>query len=319
MIPTAGAEVSLMMSGWAWIGFGLFLLLMLSADLGIWHRRPRIPRFREAILWSLLWAGLALIFSGGLLFWIGSQTATEFLTAWLIEKSLSIDNVFVFTLIFQSLRVPCELQHRVLFWGVCGALLLRFAMIMAGLELLEAVHWLVYLFGIQLMVAAVGMIRNGGVSQSMRVPWLIRKLQQAVPTTADLCGDRFLLSGPAGWMATPLLWALLMAEWSDLIFAIDSIPVVLSVSRDPFVVFTSNAFAILGLRSLYFAVSGLLERCRNLHYGLAALLGFAGLKMLVSGFMPVPPAVSLAIVLLIILLSLLIFRREAVHIHQAAS
>ena len=307
-----------MMTGWAWVGFGVFLLLMLSADPGIWHRKPRVPGFREAVLWSFVWAALALMFTGGLFLWAGSRTATEFLAAWLIEKSLSIDNVFVFTLIFQAMLVPRELQHRVLFWGVFGALLMRFLMIMAGLELLEKVHWLVYLFGAQLIIAAVGMVRSGGGTQALRVPWVIRRLQLWVPSTSELSGDRFFVRSAGGLLATPLLWALLMAEWSDLVFAIDSIPVVLSVSRDPFVVFTSNAFAIPGLRSLYFAIAGLLDRCRNLHYGLAALLGFAGIKMLLSGFMPVSPAVSLGVILGIILCIALTFRRGAVRIHQVA-
>ncbi|MFM7165309.1 MAG: TerC/Alx family metal homeostasis membrane protein [Planctomycetaceae bacterium] len=307
-----------MITGWAWFFFAAFLLIMLSADLGIWHRKPRTPGFREAVLWSLVWAALALVFSGGLLVWAGGRTATEFMAAWLIEKSLSIDNVFVFTLIFQSLQVPRELQHRVLFWGVFGALLMRFVMILAGLELLEKVHWLVYVFGIQLIIAAVGMMRSGGSVQVLRVPWLIRRLQGWVPSSCELSGDSFFVRSSGRLLATPLLWALLMAEWSDLVFAIDSIPVVLSVSRDPFVVFTSNAFAILGLRSLYFAIAGLLDHCRNLHYGLAALLGFAGVKMLLSGFMPVPPSVSLVVILMIVLCIGLTFRRGAVQIHRAA-
>ena len=302
-----------------WLGvvfFGAFLLLMLSADLGIWHRKPRTLGFREAAIWSVVWAVIALLFSGVLFLWAGGRTATEFMAAWLIEKSLSIDNVFVFTLIFQSLLVPRELQHRVLFWGVFGALLLRFLMIVAGLELLAKVHWLVYVFGIQLIIAALGMIRSGENVQALRVPWLIRQLQNRVSSTSELSGDSFFVRRSGKLLATPLLWALLMAEWSDLVFAIDSIPVVLSVSRDPFVVFTSNAFAILGLRSLYFAIAGLLDRCRNLHYGLAALLGFAGVKMLLSGIMPVAPSVSLAVILMIIFCIGLTFRRGAVQIRQ---
>lgn len=305
-----------MITGWAWFFFAAFLLLMLSADLGIWHRKPRTPGFREAVIWSVVWAVIALLFSGVLFLWAGGRTATEFMAAWLIEKSLSIDNVFVFTLIFQSLLVPRELQHRVLFWGVFGALLLRFLMIVAGLELLAKVHWLVYVFGIQLIIAALGMIRSGENVQALRVPWLIRQLQNRVSSTSELSGDSFFVRRSGKLLATPLLWALLMAEWSDLVFAIDSIPVVLSVSRDPFVVFTSNAFAILGLRSLYFAIAGLLDRCRNLHYGLAALLGFAGVKMLLSGIMPVAPSVSLAVILMIIFCIGLTFRRGGVQIHQ---
>jgi len=268
------------------------------------------------VIWSVVWAVIALLFSGVLFLRAGGRTATEFMAAWLIEKSLSIDNVFVFTLIFQSLLVPRELQHRVLFWGVFGALLLRFLMIVAGLELLAKVHWLVYVFGIQLIIAALGMIRSGENVQALRVPWLIRQLQNRVSSTSELSGDSFFVRRSGKLLATPLLWALLMAEWSDLVFAIDSIPVVLSVSRDPFVVFTSNAFAIPGLRSLYFAIAGLLDRCRNLHYGLAALLGFAGVKMLLSGIMPVAPSVSLAVILMIIFCIGLTFRRGAVQIHQ---
>lgn len=305
-----------MVTGWAWFFFAAFLLLMLSADLGIWHRKSRTPGFREAAIWSVVWAVIALLFSGVLFLWAGGRTATEFMAAWLIEKSLSIDNVFVFTLIFQSLLVPRELQHRVLFWGVFGALLLRFLMIVAGLELLAKVHWLVYVFGIQLIIAALGMIRSGENVQALRVPWLIRQMQNWVSSTSELSGDSFFVRRSGKLLATPLLWALLMAEWSDLVFAIDSIPVVLSVSRDPFVVFTSNAFAILGLRSLYFAIAGLLDRCRNLHYGLAALLGFAGVKMLLSGIMPVAPSVSLAVILMIIFCIGLTFRRGAVQIRQ---
>jgi tellurite resistance protein TerC len=282
---------------WAWVGFLVFLAAMLALDLGVFHRRAHVVRFREAATWSLIWIGLAMLFAGLLQIFTGTRTAFEFLTAYVIEKSLSVDNVFVFALVFASMRVPRECEHKVLFWGVFGALAMRIVMIFAGTALLERFHWLIEVFGLLLLIGAVKMLRGISRQMSADEALVVRLCRRLFPVTKNYHEDRFFVRENGRLAATPLLLVLAFVEWSDLVFAVDSIPAVLAVSRDPFIVFTSNAFAILGLRSLYFALAGMLDRFHYLHYGLAAILGFVGIKMLLMDIWPIPIGVSLGVVM----------------------
>ena len=282
--------------GWAWTGFLVFLLAMLALDLGVFHRRAHVVRFREAVTWSLIWIALALVFAAVLRFMAGSRPALEFLTAYVIEKSLSVDNVFVFAMVFAAMRVPRHCEHKVLFWGVFGALAMRIVMIFAGTALLDRFHWLIHIFGALLLIGAVKMLRGVNRQISPDQTLVVRLCRRLFPVTKDYQEDRFFVRENGRLSATPLLVVLAFVEWSDLVFAVDSIPAVLAVSRDPFIVFTSNAFAILGLRSLYFALAGLMDRFQYLHYGLAGILGFVGIKMLIMDFWPIPTVVSLGVV-----------------------
>lgn len=291
---------------WGWAGFVAFLLIMLALDLGVFHRKSHVVGFREAVVWSCIWAAMAVGFGWLLLMKSGPETATEFVTAWVIEKSLSIDNVFVFALLFTSMRVPRHCEHKVLFWGVFGALLMRVVMIFSGIALMERFEWLIYLFGGCLLVASIRMLLPVSDKSRQQEHVLMRLSRRYLRLTPDYEGDRFFVRRNHVLYATPLFVVLLVVEWSDLVFAVDSIPAVLAVSRDPFIVFTSNAFAILGLRSLYFALAGMMESFRLLHYGLAAILGFVGLKMILVDVYHVPVIVSLCVILTILILSVLL-------------
>ncbi len=292
------------LSLWAWIGFCCFLVGMLALDLGVFHRKAHAVTFREAIAWSLVWISLALGFSWLLLVRSGSQPAMEFLTGYVIEKSLSVDNVFVFALIFAAMKVPKHCEHKVLFWGVFGALTMRVIMIFAGVALIERFHWLVHLFGAFLLIAAWRMIKGPDLSKPLAEHWVVRSCQRWFRVTDEFHEDRFVIRRDGKLWATPLLLVLIFVEWSDLVFAVDSIPAILAISKDPFIVFTSNAFAILGLRSLYFALSGLMEKFRFLKYGLAGVLGFVGVKMMIIDIAPIPVFASLSVVASIALLSI---------------
>ena len=293
------------LSLWAWIGFCCFLLGMLALDLGVFHRKSHVVSFREAIAWSVVWIALAMGFAWLLLLNSGSATAMEFLTGYIIEKSLSIDNVFVFAMLFAAMKVPRYCEHKVLFWGVFGALAMRVIMIVAGVALIQRFHWLVHLFGAFLVIAAWRMMKGPDATREHGDHWVIRTARRFIPVTDDFHGDRFFVRVDGKLWATPLLLVLFFVEWSDLVFAVDSIPAVLAVSKDPFIVFTSNAFAILGLRSLYFALSGLMDKFCYLKYGLAGVLGFVGVKMMLVDIAPIPIAVSLVIVLTIAATSIL--------------
>lgn len=287
------------LSLWAWIGFCGFLMGMLALDLGVFHRKSHVVSFREAITWSVVWISLALGFCWLLYLKSGPSTAMEFLTGYVIEKALSIDNVFVFAMLFAAMKVPRYCEHKVLFWGVFGALAMRVIMIMAGVALIQRFHWLVHLFGAILVIAAWRMLKGPDVSKTPGDHWIVRVARRVFPVTKDFHGDRFFVRQEGKLWATPLLLVLIFVEWSDLVFAVDSIPAILAVSKDPFIVFTSNAFAILGLRSLYFALSGLMDKFCYLKYGLAGVLGFVGVKMMLVDVAPIPVAASLCIVLTI--------------------
>ncbi len=294
-----------------WIGFNAFVLIMLALDLGVFHKNSHVVKMREALTWSGVWIALALIFNLGIyLGWFGPYTAAErpqmaleFLTAYLLEKSLSIDNVFVIALLFSYFAVPEKYQHRVLFWGVLGALVMRAILIFAGISLLERFHWIIYVFGAILIVSGIKMIFHKEKESDPSKNPVLRLTKKLIPVTDTYHGQKFLIRENGKIIATPLFVVLVLIEWTDLVFAVDSIPAVLAVSKNPFIVYTSNVFAILGLRSLYFALSAILPLFRFLNYGLAAILIFVGGKMLVIDFFKMPTAISLGIVGFILLVS----------------
>ena len=283
-------------SMWSWLGFIAFVLAMLALDLGVFHRKAHVVRLREALTWSAVWIALAMVFNLGLYFWGGSKPAMEFLTGYLIEKSLSVDNVFVFAVLFAAFRVPKHCEHKILFWGVFGALLMRAAMIFAGVALIERFHWLIYVFGGFLVLTGLKMLRpNLNPADPQKHP-LIRFCRNIFPVTAEYHDDWFFVRHEGKLWATPLILVLIMVETTDLIFAVDSIPAILAVSSDPFIVFTSNVFAMLGLRALYFALAGMMDKFRYLKYGLAGILTFVGTKMMLVDITPIPIAASLSVV-----------------------
>jgi len=281
-----------------WLGFCAAIASFLALDLGVFNRRAHQVRIREALAWTAAWMSLALVFAGLLWMWMGWHSAGTFLAGYLLEWSLSADNVFVFILLFAHFAVPVAYQHRVLFWGVLGAIVLRLSFILAGSALLERFEWVVYVFGALLLVTAVRFLREGERSRSPADSFVVRLVGRVVPTTPEYRGSRMLVRRDAGrgWVATPLLAVLISIELVDVVFAVDSIPAILALTTDAFIVFTSNALAILGLRSLYFVMAGAVGRFRYLRPALAALLAFVGVKMLLSGVLHIPAAVSLAVI-----------------------
>ena len=290
---------------WVWAGFNVFVLAMLALDLGVFHRQAHVVKLREALTWSAVWIALALVFNVGVYFWAGPKPALEFLTGYLIEKSLSVDNLFVFAVLFAAFRVPENCKHKILFWGVFGALLMRAAMIFAGVALIERFHWLVYVFGGFLVLTGLKMLVSHSHQTAPENHYLLRICRRLFRVTHDYHGDRFLVRQNGLLTATPLLLVLILVEATDLIFAVDSIPAILAVSSDTFIVFTSNVFAMLGLRALFFALAGVMDMFRYLKYGLAAILAFVGTKMLLVDVAPIPIVVSLSVVVGILAISML--------------
>jgi tellurite resistance protein TerC len=285
-----------------WILFNLFVLAMLVLDLGVFNRRAHSYSFREALGWSALWVGLAAGFAVLVYFWHGRAASLEFTTGYLIELSLSVDNLFVFLVIFRFFRVPGELQHRVLFWGILGALITRGFFILAGVGLIRRFHWIIYIFGVLLVWSGIKLLRQGDAEIDPEKNPMLRIFRRWMPVTDDYVGEKFWVRQP-GLYATPLVVVLLVVETTDILFAVDSIPAVLAITLNAFIVYTSNVFAILGLRSMYFAVAGMMDLFQYLHYGLSAVLIFIGGKMLVSHYYTVPTHVALGIVAGVLLLS----------------
>ncbi len=290
---------------WGWVSFNAFVLAMLALDLGVFHRQAHLVKLAEALTWSAIWIALAMAFNVGVYYWAGPKHALEFLTGYLIEKSLSVDNLFVFAMLFAAFRVPADCKHKILFWGVFGALLMRAAMIFAGVTLIERFHWLVYVFGGFLVLTGLKMLVSRAEPADPQNSLLIRICRRLFRITKDYHEDRFIVRQAGQLSVTPLLLVLVLVEGTDLIFAVDSIPAVLAVSSDPFIVFTSNVFAMLGLRALYFALAGIMDLFRYLKYGLAAILAFVGTKMLLVDVAPIPIAASLAIVVGILATSII--------------
>src|SRR5512145_2334021 len=285
---------------WLWVGFNVFILAMLALDLGVFHRKTHVVSLKESLTWTAVWVALALLFNAGVWHYAGSQKALEFFTGYLIEKSLSVDNVFVFALLFSYFAVPPLYQHKVLFWGILGALIMRAIMIMLGAALIAKFSWVIYVFGAFLILTGIKMIvKREEEIHPERNP-VVRWFKKLIPVTPEYRGDKFFVRENGIRMATPLFVVLLLVEFTDLIFAVDSIPAIFAVTKDPFIVFTANVFAILGLRSLYFALAGVMQLFHHLHYGLSVILVFVGAKMVLSDIYKIPIGVSLGVVGLII-------------------
>lgn len=267
---------------WLWIGFNVFVLCMLALDLGVFHRKCHVVTFRESIAWTVVWVALALLFNLGVAHYMGDAKGLEFFTGYVIEKSLSVDNVFVFALLFSYFGVPALYQHKVLFWGILGALIMRAVMIGLGARLITEFSWVIYVFGAFLIFTGIKMIvKNETEIHPERNP-MVRLFKRFMPVTPDFRGARFFVRENGILMATPLFVVLLLVEFTDLIFAVDSIPAIFAVTADPFIVYTSNVFAILGLRSLYFALAGVMDKFHYLKIGLGVVLSFVGVKMLLA-------------------------------------
>lgn len=287
----------------AWVLFNVFVIAMLALDLGIIHRRARTQGFRQALMWSAVWVGLAASFAALLYFTQGRTPALEFSTGYVIELSLSADNLFIFLLIFRYFKLPDEQQYRVLFWGIIGAILMRAFFIFAGVGLIRRFHWIIYGFGLLLLYSGVRLMFQRGAEVNPEKNPLLKLLRKIMPVTPDYVGSKFFVRGER-LCATPLLLVLLVVETTDVIFAVDSIPAVLSITLNSFIVYTSNIFAILGLRSLFFALASLLDIFEYLHYGIACVLAFVGAKMLLSHHYPIRTEISLAVIAGILLITI---------------
>ncbi len=279
-----------------WAGFLAFVLAMLAVDLGVFHRKAHVVGLREAGLWSAAWVALAGLFAAGVYAGFGPQRALEFTTGYLVEKALAVDNLFVFVVVFAAFGVPALHQHRVLVWGVLGALILRAAFILAGGAFLQRFHWAIYVFGGLLVLTGVKLLAQRSHEVHPERNPVVRAFQRVFPVTHELQGDRFIVRQGGRRVATPLLLALLAIEVTDVVFAVDSIPAIFAVTLDPFIVFTSHIFAILGLRSMYFLLAGVVHRFVYLKVGLALVLVFVGAKMLVADVWKVPVAASLGVI-----------------------
>lgn len=279
-----------------WIGFTVFVLAMLAIDLGIFHRKARDVNFREAIGWTAVWVGLAAIFNFGIWYYFGHQKALEFLTGYLIEEALSVDNVFVFLIIFSYFKVPKQYQHKVLFWGVVGAQVMRAIFIFAGAAMIQRFHWVIYIFGALLVFTGLKLMfqKEGDIHPERNI--FYRLARKVFPTVPEYRGQNFFTRENGKLFATPLFLVLITVEATDLLFAVDSIPAIFAVTTDPFIVYTSNVFAILGLRSLFFVISGVMDKFHYLKIGLSLVLIFVGVKMLIVNFYKIPILVSLGAV-----------------------
>jgi tellurite resistance protein TerC len=289
-----------------WVLFNVFVLMMLALDLGVFNRKSHVISFREAMSWTVVWIILALVFNGILYYWRGPVQAMEFFTGYLVEKALSIDNIFVFIMIFSYFQVPAAYQHKVLFWGILGALVMRAIFIFAGVALIEQFHFTIYIFGALLIYTGYKMFGHRNVDVDPDKNPLIRLVKRWMPVTNDFHGDNFFINRDGKRFATPLFLVLILVETTDLIFAVDSIPAILAITQDQFIVYTSNVFAILGLRSLYFALAGVAGRFWLLSYGLAVVLVFVGMKMLLIDLYKIPIHWSLAFIFGVVALSILL-------------
>jgi tellurite resistance protein TerC len=300
---------------WLWIGFNLFVLAMLALDLGVFHRKSHAVSGREALIWSIVWISLSLVFNAAIYFfwdrmmpdstYTNREAALAFFTGYLIEKSLSVDNIFVFILIFSFFAVPAAYQHRVLFWGILGALLMRGTLIAIGAALLKEFHWIIYIFGAFLIFTGIRMALHQDENVHPDKNPVVKFFRRFIPVTGTFEGDKFFVRQAGKLMATPLFLILLIVESTDLVFAVDSIPAIFAVTQEPFLVYTSNVFAILGLRALYFLLANVMDKFQYLKLGLSAVLTFIGIKMVIVDFYHIPVGASLAVVAGILTVSIL--------------
>jgi len=286
------------MTVWMYVGFTIFVLGTLALDLGVFHRKAHVVGPREAGIWVLIWTSLALVFAGIVFAWRGPDQALLFVTGYLVELSLSADNIFVIVMLFAYFSVPDKYQHRVLFWGILGALVMRGAFIGMGAFLIQKLDWIMYVFGAFLIVTGIKMAMRQDEAFDAEKNIVMRTARRVLHVTNEYHGQKFFTKEAGVSVATPLFLVLLLVEFTDLVFAIDSIPAIFAVTTDPFLVYTSNVFAILGLRSLYFLLSGIIHRFIYLKYGLAAILTFVGVKMLIVDFYHVPIPISLGFIFL---------------------
>jgi TerC family integral membrane protein len=287
-----------------WILFNVFVAAMLALDLGVLNRRSHTVKFREALIWSCVWIALAGVFAVTVLFWHGRREALEFVTGYVVELSLSVDNLFVFLMIFRYFKVPGDQQHKVLFWGIVGALVLRGLFILVGVNLIQRFHWVTYIFGALLVYSGFKLMRQGESDIHPEKNPLLRAFRKVFPVTPDYVGGKFFVKR-AGLYATPLFIVLLVIETTDVLFAVDSIPAVLAITLNAFIVYTSNVFAILGLRSMYFALAGTMDMFHYLHYGLSIVLMFIGVKMLGTHYFQIPTHWALLVVIVVLGVSVL--------------
>jgi tellurite resistance protein TerC len=307
---------------WLWVGFNLFVLAMLALDLGVFHRKTHVVTFKESISWTVVWVAMAMVFNLGVAHFMGNDKGLEFFTGYVIEKSLSVDNVFVFALLFSYFAVPALYQHKVLFWGILGALAMRAVMIVLGAALITKFSWIIYIFGGFLILTGIKMIvKRDEEIHPERNP-VVRWFKRFMPVTPDYRGDKFFVREDGVRKATPLFVALLLVEISDVIFAVDSIPAIFAVTKDPFIVYTSNVFAILGLRSLYFALAGVMDKFHYLKIGLGVVLTFVGVKMVLAhSAWKIDTHVSLAVIVVVLATSVVmsLLRPKAVAASAAPS
>ncbi len=291
---------------YVWIGFIAFIILLLVIDLGVFHRKSHEVKIKEALIWTGVWILLALIFNYGVYVFMGKEKAVEFLAGYLIEKSLSIDNLFVFIMLFTFFDVKPQYQHKVLFWGIIGALIMRAIFIFSGVILISKFHWIIYIFGAFLIFTGIKMLVQKDEKVSPDKNPLVRLFKKLFPVTETMHGDKFFVRINAKTVATPLFVVLLVVEFTDLIFAVDSIPAILAISNDSFIIFTSNVFAILGLRALYFALAGITKLFHYLKYALSAILVFVGIKMLIVDLYKIPVTYSLFTIVAMLLIAVLL-------------
>ncbi len=316
---------------WLWVGFNVFVLILLALDLGVFHRKAHAVSMKEALTWSIIWITLSLLFNLVIyLFWdkmvpnssyTNGDAALAFLTGYLIEKSLSVDNIFVFILIFSFFAVPAAYQHRVLFWGILGALIMRGILILIGATLLETFHWIIYVFGAFLIFTGIRMARHQDEELKPDQNPIVKFFRRFVPVTESYEGDKFFVRRAGTLFATPLFLVLLVVESTDLVFAVDSIPAIFAVTRDPFIVYTSNVCAILGLRALYFLLANVMHQFQYLKLGLSVVLTFIGVKMVIVDLYHIPVGASLAVVASVLIISILASlwktKRDAAKIAEA--
>jgi tellurite resistance protein TerC len=311
----------MIITNWVWVGFIAFVVLMLIVDLGLFHRKSHEVKIKEALIWTVIWIMLALVFDYGVYLLMGKEKALEFLAGYLIEKSLSIDNLFIFILLFTFFDVKPKYQHKVLFWGILGALVMRAIFIFAGVALIAKFHWIIYLFGGFLIFTGVKMLVQKEEKIDPDKNPLVKIFKKFFPVTDEPHEGRFFVKINKKTFATSLFVVLLVVEFTDLIFAVDSIPAILAISHDSFIIFTSNVFAILGLRALYFALAGITKYFHYLKYGLSAILVFVGIKMVISGYYHFPTLYSLLTILGILVICIvmsLIFPQKEIAQSMAA-
>ncbi len=298
-----------------WIGFNLFILLLLIIDLKVFNRKPHEITIKESLLWSGVWIGVSLLFNIGVFFWFGHDSALQFFTGYLIEKSLSVDNLFVFLLLFSYFKVPPRYQHKVLFWGILGALIMRGLLILLGAALISRFHWILYIFGLFLVVTGIKMaLQSEEKEVHPERNIVVRFFKKFFPVTAGYHEEKFFVKTGGKRYGTLLIIVLIVIETTDLLFAVDSIPAIFAITQDPFIIYTSNVFAILGLRSLYFALAGMMDLFYYLRHGLSVVLTFIGFKMLLMGIIDIPIVIALSVVggvlVLAVLASIVRARRQ---------